>query len=172
MKIGAIPLCAGLFVVILGALVAADRINKETVPMKCKTLEPEEVTAEHARLTQRKRYVPTASGQTSVQFKFNLTQTEVGESLFMIYSNRAGKAMYWGPYRAILSVGIDENLVVEKGYDNLEFQLLQLEHQQLCRWSNERGYPYWRAGDIGITFLRKQILDEDGLVKTFEVTIR
>jgi len=141
--------------------------------MKCRELEQKHVEEERIRLEQRRRYVAGEAGRASVQFRFNLDASQSGDSLLLIYSNRLRSVVYWGPYQPGLSVEIDDRLTAEKGYDNLEFRLLRLKDKQICMWGNERGYPYWRPGaDISIAFLPETVLDEDGLAKQHEVTLR
>jgi hypothetical protein len=145
----------------------------EGASMKCRTLEPMQVEEERSRLEQRRRYVPGENGRASVQFQFNLDSWQTDDAFLLIYSNRTRSAMYWGPYQSALSVEIDDRLTAKNGYDNLEFRLLRPTQQALCVWGNERGYPYWRPGAvISIAFLGETELDEDGLSKNHDVTIR
>ncbi|WNG34922.1 hypothetical protein F0U61_15640 [Archangium violaceum] len=141
--------------------------------MQCQKLTQQQLDAALTQFDQLHRYVLRDKGRTSVQFQFNLSPAVVGESLFAIYSNRTLTAVYLGPYQSELSVEIDDNLTSEKGYDHLEFRLLQLEKMQGCLWVNEQDEPYWQPGArISIEFLRAQVLDENELPKRFDITIR
>ncbi len=141
--------------------------------MRCRTMDREQFDAVRASLEQRRRYTPDEKSRTSVQFRFNLDPSQVGESLFVIYSNRKRSVMYRGPYQDRVTVEIDDGLTSEKGYDNLQFRLLRLPEKQSCRWVNTRGYPYWRpGGEVEIRFLRETTIDEKWLTTTHEVTIR
>jgi hypothetical protein len=141
--------------------------------MTCRTLEPRQVDEERAHLEQSRRYVPGEEGRTSVQFRFNLDPSRYGDSLLLIYSNRIRSSIYWGSYRSVLSVDIDSRLTSKKGGDNLEFWLLRLRQREICVWNNESDYPYWRPDAvIGIDFLWEAVLDEYGLPKDHEVTLR
>ncbi|QRK11021.1 hypothetical protein JQX13_16460 [Archangium violaceum] len=141
--------------------------------MQCQKLTQKQLEAARTHFDQLHRYVLSDKGRSSVQFQFNLSPMVVGESLFAIYSNRTLTTVYLGPYQPQLTVEIDDNLTSDKGYDQLEFRLLQLEKMQGCLWANEQDEPYWQPGArIAIEFLRAQVLDENELPKRFDVTIR
>ena len=141
--------------------------------MQCQELEQAEFNTARSHLAQTPRYILGDKGRALIQFQFNLNPMLIGESLFVIFSQRAQAAVYLGPYQSSVSVNIDETLSSDKGYDQLEFRLLQLTERKLCSWLNERGEPYWQPGArIDIAFLRSQTFDEAGLPKCFDVTIR
>ncbi len=132
--------------------------------MQCQKLTPKELEESLAQVDQLHRYVLSDTGRSSVRFQFNLSPMVVGESIFVIYSNKTQTAVYFGPYQPELDVEIDDNPTSDKGYEHIEFWLLQLEKMQGCKWANERDEPYWQPGArIDIEILREQVLDEDEL---------
>jgi len=140
--------------------------------MGCKKLEQKQVAIERTRLEQQPRFVAGDKGRAAVHFHFNLDPAAIGESLFAILSNRSHAAVYLGPYKTDVTVEIDERLISDKGYDGVEFRLLQTKNEQFCIWINERGEPYWRPGARAtIKFLDEATLDKDGLTKRFDVNL-
>jgi hypothetical protein len=109
--------------------------------MACRKLEEPQVAEERARLLARPRYVPGDKGRAVVHFRFNLDPSAVGESLFAIVSNRWRTTLYRGAYQPSVTVEIDDKLSADKGYDHIEFWLLQFKEKQLCIWINERRSP-------------------------------
>ena len=141
--------------------------------MKCQELEPLEMNEARVNLETRPRYVLGEKGRATVHFRFNLNIEEGSETLFVIFSNQVGALVYRGLYMRSLSLEMDAYLAADRGYDNLEFWLLQLRQKQICSWVNERDYRYWRPGaEISIVFLREGVFDDDHLFKQFDVTIR
>ncbi|MDY6993452.1 MAG: hypothetical protein SVR94_12745 [Pseudomonadota bacterium] len=140
---------------------------------RCQKVEQAEMDKERVYYETHLRYVLGEAGRAIVHFQFNLNIENNDETLFGIFSNRIRKLVYLGPYKDSLSLEIDANLTTDKGYDNLEFRLLQFEQKRFCSWANESDYPYWHPNaKISIDFLPKGIFDEEGLFKQFEVTIR
>jgi hypothetical protein len=154
-------------------LIFAPMIRPGKLGMQCQKLEQEQVDAHLNRFEQTPRYVPGSQGRASVLFQFSLSPEIVGESRFIIFSNRSRAAVYSGPYQVSVSVPIDSNLSADKGYDQLEFRLITITEKQFCTWINERGEPYWHSGaQIAIEFLQEPTTDDTGLPKDFDVTIR
>jgi hypothetical protein len=141
--------------------------------MNCRKLEPAGVEQEVARLVKRPLYRPDGKERSFVSFRFSPDVTGSGKTLFAVFSNLLRAVVYRGPFHTALSVEMDERLMMDKGYDSLEFSLIDLELRQHCGWGNDRGEPYWRPGNvISITFLEEATVDQDGLYKMHEVTIR
>lgn len=140
---------------------------------QCQKLDASQFEAARTEFGQVHRYVPGGKGRAFVRFEFSLKPAEVGESIFVILSSRTQTAVYHGPYQSQVSVEIDDNLSADEGYDHLEFWLLRLEEKQSCMWVNEQGAPYWNPGAlVTIEFLPEPTVDDEGLRKRFNVTIR
>ncbi|MGP0017964.1 MAG: hypothetical protein ACLPHP_05305 [Candidatus Sulfotelmatobacter sp.] len=161
------------FVGLLVSTIVPAKRHMEVHSMGCEKIDRPKLAEERMRLEQLPKYIPRDRGHANVQFDFNLDSSETDESLFVIVSGRLGKAIYRGAYQDRISVDIDSKLSEDHSYDSLEFHLLQFKNQQVCRWINERGEPYWRAGaHITIRFLQEPTVDKDGLPKRFDVEIR
>jgi hypothetical protein len=141
--------------------------------MKCRKLVSAKMDEERANIEKLPLYVPGQKDRATVRLAFNLDPKDVGKAIFVISSNRLGMLVYRGPYTRTLFLEMDADLALHRGYDNLEFKLLQLELKQICICSNERDYAYWRPdAEISIVFLQEGVFDDDHLFKQFDVTIR
>ncbi len=141
--------------------------------MQREKLDQTQLDERRTQFEQIRRHVSDGNGHISVQFQFNLNPALVGESIFVIFSNRSQAAVYKGPYQASVVVNVDGSLSTDEGYDSLEFWLLQLAEKQTCVWVNEHGEPYWRPGaQMIIELLQEPTLDDEGFPKSFDVTIR
>jgi hypothetical protein len=159
----------GLFV----STILLARCHPEVNSMGCEAIDRSKLAEERMRLEHFPKYIPTDKGRGTVQFDFNLNSSDIGDTLFVVVSERLRKAIYRGEYKDRVTVDIDSKLSEDNSYDSLEFHLLQLKNQKVCRWINERGEPYWRSGaHVTIRFLHEPTLDKDGLPKRFVVDIR
>jgi len=141
--------------------------------MKCRDLSDREVSEARVRLNAMPMYVPGGQWRDMVQFRFNLDPGAVGESLFVIRSYGIGAAVYRGTYQDRIIVNMDDRLARDQRDDILQFKLLRIEEKKICTWISDEGRPYWRPGaEIDIEFLWQPGVDENGLPKSFNVTIR
>lgn len=163
-------------IAIVSASTRAASFNEDpnqAVNMPCHTLEPASALDEKTRLEKLPVYVPEEKDRAKVEFLFNLDRSTIGDSVFVIYSNRARSALYRGAYQAKVVVQIDHRLAHDDGYDDVEFRLLQLKDRRFCIWVNEQGAPFWQAGaSVEVHFLQAPTLDKDGLPKRFDVIIK
>lgn len=154
------------------ALIVATK-SPEVFFVKCRELNNEELGQAQARLDALPLYVADSLERATVRFQFNLDADAVGESLFVIYSYHARSAVYRGPYHGSVQVAIDGRLAKDRYFDDLQFKLLRIAHKQICTWINDSGAPYWRPNaTIDIEFLEERTVDENGLPKSFNVSIR
>ena len=146
--------------------------------MKCHQLNQEEFEYALSTFDEKFKYKLTKEGPVTVQFQFNLDFTEMGEAKFALKSRKAYRLggndlLYVGPYSSSLNIHVDAGLASGRYFDNIEFRLLQIREKRLCRFSNSEDYPYWTHGArIKIDFLYERTIDENELVKMFEIEIR
>lgn len=165
-----LTMACGVALVGTGLLISGK--HREVVLMKCRDVSDQEAKKAQRRIDAMPLYTPRDQGRSAVQFSFNLDPGAVGESLFVIESMRLDAAVYRGPYQGLVRVEIDDSLSTDDYYDGIEFTLLRIEQKQICTWINDEGAPYWRPGAaIRIDFLQERATDDNGLPKSFNVSI-
>lgn len=139
--------------------------------MLCARIDQAEIAKTRTELETMKRYIPREQRLMRLQFRFSLDPSQVGESVFVVLSNRAHAVVYRGPYKPEITVDFDKKLASNGGGDNLEFWLLEIGNRRRCIWINEDNAYYWRPGaKIRIQFLEERVFDEAGLSKRFNIT--
>lgn len=140
--------------------------------MKCQQEEQSVMDEQRAQIEKSPIYTLKENGRANVSFTFNIPSKEIGESIFVIFSNRVDSIIYRGQYKNKLFIDIDTSLYGGGGWDNLRFMLLLIDQNKICSWNNERGYPYWQPNaEVSVKFLESGIFDEENLFKQHEVII-
>lgn len=166
--IGAL-LSAAVLCLVLNSLGAA----RGEVAMVCTTSTDEQMAAARQQIEADDAYVVTTDrlGRTAIRFKIPVV---LGDDTYLaVLSRRQQAFVYRGLYHSELRFNLDDKFIDDEGYDNLEFFILDFTYKRICHWYGELGFPFWRPeAVIEVEFLLRRVFDQDGLGRTYDVTIR
>lgn len=141
--------------------------------MRCYTLRQGEIEKRLVEMKARLHAVGADNGRRTVRVRIEAEiLMDSGHETIAIYSHRAGAFVYLGPFTPEITVTVESSLANDGGYDILSFTLLGSDTRKFCVWAGDLGFPFWGgAAVVAVRLLSRSVVNSDGVLQTYEVTI-
>jgi hypothetical protein len=170
-KLGAI-FCLLVVFLLISYLAYRENLRSNMKAMNCGKKQPEEYARLIASLSAKPVYENKTGAQSvPVTFKFDLNPDLMKDSTLFIYSFKASKNVYVGPYSQTLVIQVGTDLLRDSGGDSLQIRVLDKTKLTSCTAVHE-SEPFWQAGKtVHMEFLPERELNSLGLPVSFKVRI-
>lgn len=140
--------------------------------MNCGIKQPDEYARLIASVSAKPVYEnKTGTPSLPVTFKFNLDSDLMKNSTLFIYSYKASKNVYMGPYAQTLVIQAGTDLLRDSGGDSLQIRIFDGKEFSSCTAVHE-SEPFWQANKtVFMDFLSQRELNSIGLPVAFKVRI-
>jgi hypothetical protein len=161
-----------LVVLLISYLTYKENLRFNMKAMNCGKKQPDEYADLVASLAAKPVYQNKTGTQSEpVTFKFNFDSDLMQDTTVFIYSFKASKIVYAGPYLQALVIQVGTDLLKDRGGDSLQIRFLDKTKLTSCTAVHE-SEPFWQAGKtVHMELLAARELNSIGLPVSFKVRI-